>query len=155
MRAPRSLASLTRPLARRAIGRKKATALGTLLLDWTLIVGPEWAAKVTPDRLSRPSGEATGGVLTLRTSGADALEVQHQAPQLIERINRHFGYRAVDRIKLIQGVYQPPPARLPRPELSRDDRRAIDSAVAGVANEELKCCLADLGIALHRRAAKR
>lgn len=155
MSHPRSLASLTRPLARRAIGRKRATALGTMLLDWTLIVGPEWAEKATPDRLSRPSSGNAGSILTLRIAGADALEVQHQAPQLVERINGYFGYRAVDRIRLVQGPHRPRAAAAPRPLLSPDDRRAIDSAVAGVADDGLRGSLAELGAALHRRAPKR
>lgn len=154
MSPPRSLASLTRPLARRAIGRKRATALGAMLLDWSLIVGPEWAEKATPDRLSRPS-DASGGTLTLRIAGADALEVQHQAPQLIERINGHFGYRAVGRIRLVQGAHRPRPAAAPQRTLSPEDRQAIDSAIAGVTDDGLRGCLADLGTALHRRAAKR
>ena len=155
MSSPRSLASLTRPLARRAVGRKRATALGAMLLDWPLIVGAEWADKATPDRLSRPSGDAGGGILTLRIAGADALEAQHQAPQLVERINSHFGYRAVDRIRLVQRPHPPRPATAPRRALSPEDRRAVDSAVAGVMDDGLRCCLADLGAALHRRAAKR
>ena len=42
---------------------------------------------------------------------ASAPEIQHRAPQLLERINGFFGYGAVARLALVQG----PPLRPPAP----------------------------------------
>jgi len=42
---------------------------------------------------------------------AHAPLVQQVIPEIIERVNRFFGYRAVARIKLRQGEVKPPPGR--------------------------------------------
>lgn len=42
---------------------------------------------------------------------AHAPLVQQVLPEIIERVNRFFGYRAVARIKLRQGEVKPPPDR--------------------------------------------
>ena len=39
---------------------------------------------------------------------AHAPLIQHVIPEIIERVNQFFGYRAVARIKLRQGAVQPP-----------------------------------------------
>ena len=47
-------------------------------------------------------GQKKGATLVLRVEGPAALEVQHQAPQIIERINSYFGYRAIEDIRILQ-----------------------------------------------------
>ncbi len=96
------LPSLTKPAYRR---RSPATA--TLLADWPVIVGPAIAAQTEPRRLS-------AGQLTIACAGPVAMELQHLAPQLIERINAHAGQTLVERIRFTQSALNPrptPPAR--------------------------------------------
>ena len=81
-----------------------------ILTDWAAIAGPELAAFTAPERLKWPRRELisestekkTGATLILRVAGARALDVEHMRPQLIERINAAFGYRAVYEIKVLQ-----------------------------------------------------
>ncbi|MEL6289347.1 MAG: DciA family protein, partial [Pseudomonadota bacterium] len=42
------------------------------------------------------------GTLVLRVDGPLALELQHRSAQLIERINRYFGYRAIAALRILQ-----------------------------------------------------
>lgn len=75
-----------------------------VLKRWPEIVGPELARLTSPERLSRPQkGAATGSVLTVRVAGAAALEMQHMAPAIIDRINGFYGRPQVARLKLVQG----------------------------------------------------
>ena len=69
-----------------------------LKTDWSVIVGPEWAL------IAWPVGYGRDGVLKLRTIPAAALELQHRAPLLIERINLYLGRAAVTRLVLIQAA---------------------------------------------------
>ncbi len=86
---------------------------------WQEIVGPELARMTSPERLSRPQKGASGGsILTVRVAGAAALEMQHMAPQIIDRINAFYGRPMVGRLKLVQG---PLPADL-EPHLRRASR---------------------------------
>ena len=60
-----------------------------ILAHWSMIVGPQLAALSCPERINR-SGRLSpdgGAVLTVKVEGAMALEVQHMAPLILERIN--------------------------------------------------------------------
>ncbi|MGD1934244.1 MAG: DUF721 domain-containing protein [Candidatus Phaeomarinobacter sp.] len=80
-----------------------------VLTRWQEIVGPQMARLTSPERLSRPQkGKSGGSTLTVRVAGAAALEMQHLAPQIIDKINSFYGRPMVARLKLVQG---PLPAR--------------------------------------------
>ncbi|MEM9590960.1 MAG: DciA family protein [Pseudomonadota bacterium] len=58
--------------------------------------------------------KAGGATLVLRIEGPRAVEVQHRAPQILERINAYFGYRAVSEMRFLQA----PISRVARPKQS-------------------------------------
>jgi len=150
MSRPRQLGGLAGPLARRALGRK-ASALGALLADWPAVVCPETAAIALPEKLTFPKDRQDSATLTLKVDPSQALELQHDLPWLIERINGHFGYRAIDRIKLVQGaILRAAPKPPPRPPGPAEENE-IAGLVAGVADADLKDRLAALGRALWTR----
>ena len=87
---------------KRALGRLSPAEAG-LHLEWSAIVGPTLAAKTQPLRLRFPNrNERRDAVLTVACEPAFALELQHMLPLLIERLNAHFGYGAVARVRLQQ-----------------------------------------------------
>ena len=98
----RPLAASMPAITRAALG-KKGFALASLLTEWEAIVGPGLAGYAMPLRLAKPRDESLGATLEIRVEGAAALELQHSEPRVIERINAHFGYAAVSRLKLRQG----------------------------------------------------
>lgn len=114
--APRALGSLMPSLTRRALG-KYGFSSATLISDWETVVGAALASECQPTKLAFPRGKREGGTLHLIVAGGAALEIQHIAPQLVERINSHLGYRAVGQLKLVQG-------RLPRPRGEKARRPA-------------------------------
>jgi hypothetical protein len=141
-RLPELLGRLLDPAARR-----RGLAEARVLTDWPLVIGPQLAARCQPVRLAG-ARDGTGGVLTIHVGGASALELQHSAPQLIERINDFFGYPAVARLRLIQA----PPARPvkrrgPRPmrPLAADELSALAALVEPVRPPVLQAALAGLG----------
>ena len=123
--------------------------LDSIVTKWPQIVGDDMARHTVPEKIVFSRDGATGGTLHLKTdSGAFAMELQHNEPQVIERINTFFGYRAVVRIKLIQG---PLPrnrgvqrAKPPQP-LSKTETQAISDKVATVDDPELQKALERLG----------
>lgn len=147
----RALAASVARVARPAL-RKRGLAAGRIVSDWPEIVGPELAAQCIPEGLSS-GGKDLGGVLQIRVAGPLALELQHLEPVVIEKINGHFGYRAVARLRLVQGPLPtrpaaPPPTRRP---LGAAEEAEIDAHVAPVAEGELKSALARLGRAIAGR----
>ena len=103
-------------LMQRVVGpvlRRRGFRAINIVEHWPAIVGPQLAGLSCPERIIR---HGTGGaVLQLRVEGAMALEVQHLAPLIVERLNRHFGAGSIDRLKIIQG-----PVPMPRPPMGRD-----------------------------------
>jgi len=89
-----------------------------VLSDWPEIIGEDFAAFTAPERLIWPRSadrdpsdakahgtthRRGGATLVIRVDGPRALEVQHMAHQLMERVNVYFGYRAVAELRLVQG----------------------------------------------------
>ena len=126
------------------IGKRGGGILVRLKSEWAAIIGPDWANVTWPSALGRD------GVLKLRTTSGAALEAQHRAPLLIERINGFFGRPVVSRLALVQGPL-PLPA-LPKAPLLRSlapgESKALDDRLAGIADPELRRALAGLGRAV-------
>lgn len=84
-------------------------AAADVVVAWADIVGPRLAAHTQPLRLEWPRRARDGdgpnqpATLVVRTTSAFALELQHTAPVVMERINTHFGWRCVGRIVIRQG----------------------------------------------------
>ncbi|MGE0256659.1 MAG: DUF721 domain-containing protein [Alphaproteobacteria bacterium] len=145
-----ALDGATRPLRRR-----RGLAGAGIFRHWAEIVGPKLAAECAPQRLARGQ-EGTGGTLHLRVTGPLALELQHLSPQVIERINSFFGYRAVARLAFHHGPPPAPKAR-PQPPAAPDPGAvaALEARLAGVADPDLRAALARLGEGVLARAGKR
>jgi len=161
---PRPLGAVL-PAVTRASFRKRAPATARLLADWAGIVGPALAAVTTPLRLSAGSAATPGGTLTVEASGPIALELQHLAPQLIERINAQAGHALVARLRFVQT-----PARIaaaaalaagsgkgaraaaaPRPLSPTESARLarhLAERLAAIGSEPLREALARLGRAV-------
>jgi hypothetical protein len=151
-----SLAATLPRVTRRTLGRH-GLAEGGLIADWSSIVGAMIAERSLPLRLSFTGGERREGTLHVRVSGALALELQHLEPQILERINGFFGYRAVGRLRIHQG---PVPVerrarREPPPPLAPAAEAEIGSLVAAVEDDGLRRALQELGRSLRRSAGRK
>ena len=80
--------------------------------------------------------------LVLRVEGPAAVEIQHQSGLVIERVNRFFGWRAVDRLALRQAPLRGPRKR-PLPARHRCRRRR--SALQGRSPSRMCRCGARSG----------
>jgi len=136
---PRPVGALVPGLVRAAFKRSPATA--QVLADWEAIVGPMLAEATVPRKLA-------AGTLTLACAGPVALELQHFAPMLIERINTHLGRPAVERLRFVQVA--PRHAPPPRPVPTTADP-AAERAVAKLPPGPLRDALLALGRAVLRR----
>jgi len=128
---------------------------GAIATKWPDIVGENMARHTQPEKIVFSRDGVTGGTLHLKTdSGAYATQLQHQEPQIIERINTFFGYKAVVRIKLIQGplphLKADPLGKPPRP-LNAAEARDLAQAVAQVDDPEIKEALERLGSSIKGR----
>ncbi len=147
----RALAVSLPRVTKRLFG-KRGFAEGGLAADWPGIVGAGLATRCRPGKLAfARAAERREGTLTLRVEAPFATEVQHLAPQIMERINGYFGYRAVARLRLKQVPYRPGPdsdsdrsAAVPAPEITSELAARLES----VEDPELRAALGRLGRAL-------
>ncbi len=150
----RALAVSLPRVTKRLFG-KRGFAEGGLAADWPGIVGAELATRCRPGKLAfARATERREGTLTLRVEAPFATEVQHLAPQIMERINGYFGYRAVARLRLKQVAYNPQPAILgpaiqpTKPEPAPEITPELAARLETVEDPELRAALGRLGQAL-------
>lgn len=105
----RPIADLMPEIGRTAF-RRFGFVQSSVVTRWPEIVGERHAGVCTPESIRFPLGEKRDGILQLVVLPAHAPLIQHVVPEIIERVNRFFGYAAVARVKLRQGAVQRPPA---------------------------------------------
>jgi hypothetical protein len=133
-----------KPLGKRGFGE------GGLIAEWPAVVGEEIARHAAPLKLAFPRGQRREGTLTLRATGAFATELQHMAPQLVERINGYLGYAAIARLKIEQGRL-PPRARSGMHQLAPlapVEEQQMTSALQRIGDDNLRRALEGLGRAV-------
>ena len=88
-------------------------------------------------------------------SSAAAAMLTHKAPLIVQRVNRFFGYEAVNRIEANHGPL-PKPAAMPAPA-APDPAVPVEIAeqTAAVHSEDVRDALRKLGARLQQRAAMR
>ena len=117
---------------------------GAIVSRWGDIVGERYAKVSSPESIKFPAGRKAGGALTLLVDGAHAPLIQHLTPMIVERVNRFFGYAAINRIVFKQGR---PPAPQPRPERPqlRPVPKELGEGLREIADADLRACLESLG----------
>lgn len=126
------------PQIGRAAFRRFGFVQASVVTRWPEIVGPRHADVCMPESIRFPPGEKSDGILQLVVLPAHAPLIQHVIPEIVERVNRFFGYRAVARVKLRQGAVKqrhteglrqekpaPPPSLKPIPIELGDSLRDI------------------------------
>ena len=152
VKSARPLADLTAGMLAGSF-RRQGFASSELVVRWEAIVGKEVADHAEPLKIQWPrrgEGEQPQpGTLVLRVDGPAAIEIQHMSQVILERVNRYFGFGAIERIAIRQAPLRP---------LEKKPLRTLDpGAVQAVADtlpdvdETLKMALARLGAAVKRK----
>ena len=115
-----------------------------LVTRWPEIAGANLAEHCFPYRLS--AGGASGSTLTLMADDRAALELQHQTPKVIDKINAYFGKAVVAKIKVVSGDMPKPQRTPPRARaLSASEEAALLEQARGVEDPDLRDALLRLG----------
>jgi hypothetical protein len=164
----RSFAKPLRDIAGKIVGEaftRQGFASAELVTRWSEIVGPEIAAHSEPIKIQwhraavSPGAGASGGgsgreheagTLLLRVEGPAAIEIQHLAGVICERVNRFLGWRSVARVALRQA----PLRKHERKNAPASDRVAtarIAASMPEIADDDLRQALARLAAAVKGR----
>jgi hypothetical protein len=149
-----------------AIGRTAFRRFGfvqsSVVTRWPEIVGAAHARHCMPESIRFPPGEKAGGILQLVVTPAHAPLIQHVVPEIIERVNRFFGYSAVARVKLRQGEVQAPgatptarPSGTGAPPSLKPIPMELGESLRDIGDPELRTVLESLARSLGDASGKR
>ncbi len=124
----------------------------SLALAWQQVAGEklhgrtqplhiQWPQRLSPDDAFKP------GTLVVAAEGSVALDLQYTSGELVERINRFFGYPAVNRIKIEQKPVMRFREKRKRvePALNPDEKAGLQASLSRIEDEGLRESLFRLG----------
>ncbi|MFN9928861.1 MAG: DUF721 domain-containing protein [Phenylobacterium sp.] len=121
---------------------------GALAARWREVVGAEIARRTEPIRVIAARGSTTA-TLEIRVAGPSAALIQHQAQDILARVNVFLGAGAVGRLRIIQGPLRradtaKPVRRSARPLDAAQEAR-LAAGLSDLPEGGLKDALAALG----------
>ncbi|MDP3908167.1 DUF721 domain-containing protein [Novosphingobium sp.] len=145
----RAIADLMPEIGRTAF-RRFGFVQSSVVTRWPEIVGPTHARICAPESIRFPMGEKVDGILQLVVVPAHAPIIQHVTPEIIERVNRFFGYKAVSKVKIRQGEVKAPPARptTAAPPSLRPIPLELGESLRDIGDPELRTVLESLARSL-------
>ncbi len=156
------LAEFTPGLIAEALA-ERGLSEASLIADWRGIVGETLARHARPIELKwpprtvkrDPDAPSVPATLVLRVESAFALEAQHSASVIVDRVNAHLGWRCVDRIAFRQGPLPPPKERRrTAPAPSDAAEAAARAAAARIEDDGLREAVTRLGARVIDRSAR-
>jgi hypothetical protein len=138
------------PQIGRAAFRRFGFVQSSVVTRWPEIVGERHAQVCRPESIRFPPGEKSEGILQLVALPAHAPLIQHVIPEIVERVNRFFGYKAVARVKLRQGAVKPPHAerRAKAPPSLKPIPMELGESLRDIGDPELRTVLESLARSL-------
>ncbi len=149
---PRAIADLMPEIGRAAF-RKFGFVQSSIVTRWADIVGPHYADIAMPEFIRFPTGQKAGGTLQLTVASGHAPMVQHALPDIIERVNRFFGYAAIVKIAMRQGEVTPRQSdRRPPPKNLKPIPIDLGDSLRDIGDPELRAVLESLAQGLANSA---
>lgn len=126
--------------------RRFGFAQNAVVARWAEIVGEQYARYSTPESIGFPAGRKAGGTLRVIVTGSFAPMLKHVEPQVIERVNRFFGYAAVARLALRHGDL--PTVQRRARAVEQPLAAETESTLQAIADPDLRASLESLARAL-------
>ncbi|KTR06591.1 hypothetical protein NS365_06865 [Aureimonas ureilytica] len=161
-RGPRPLADLVSDLVDPIVSKRAGMTAG-LLSAWPEIAGLRLEQGCRPEKLLWPPRRSDDdpfepATLVVACEGAYVLRLQHEAQDLLTRVNGYFGYPAVSRLRIVQKPVQihRVSRKVPSKPIGPGDRQMIAEATSRIENPRLRSALERFGeTVLGRNAAER
>lgn len=139
--APRAIADLM-PRIGGAAFRRFGFVQSSVVTRWAEIVGERTARISEPESIRFPTGKKSGGTLALTVANGHQPIIQHILPDIIERVNRFFGYEAVAKVAIRPGeVKAREPERRPPPANLRPIPADLGDSLRDIGDPELRAVL--------------
>jgi hypothetical protein len=138
---PRAIADLM-PQIGGAAFRRFGFVQSSIVTRWAEIVDPRHADISAPESIRFPAGKKADGTLVLTVLSGYAPMIQHVLPEIIDRVNRFFGYAAIARVTIKQGeVVARKPERRPPPANLKPVPVELGDSLRDIGDPELRAVL--------------
>jgi hypothetical protein len=133
--------------------------IGAQLAPFTRALELKWPTRhvknVTDSHDLQPPNVKTGATLIVAVSGGVAIEIQHMAPQIIQRINAALGWKCVEKLALRQQPVSTPFTSKPKraPLLTAEIAR-LEATTQKIDDDNLRHALIRLGKGVFERNRK-
>jgi hypothetical protein len=107
-----------------------------LCARWREIAGELLAARTEPVKLVR-SRTGGGATLEIKVDGPAAALIQHQAPEIMARVNLFLGSGAVAKLRIVQGKVTAPSGSLSPARTRRLKNQPLDAAAEAELQKSL------------------
>jgi hypothetical protein len=144
----RALALEGQPASRDAFAAR-GFANPAIVLRWREFAGPVLG------RLTAPIGLTPQGLLTVSADPSVAVFLQHQTPQLVQRVNLALGAAQVTKVKVVSGKFSRPPKAPLKPPLSPSQRNWAAQTAEKVQDPDLRAALLNLALSVAAEAPLR
>lgn len=136
----------------RAVFDRHGFVYGDVIARWPDIAGEALARYCRPERIKWPRGsgeeaQKSGGTLVIAAAPGRALDLQYEAPRIIERVNGFYGYGAIAAVKVVQASE---PIGSPAKPTPRALKPVPDQILEKIEDDQLKAALARLGQSIVR-----
>lgn len=138
----------------------KGLSSSALIAAWPELAGASFANCSMIETIKWPhqrsNGEPSfqGGILIVRVDGPKAIYLQHEEKQIIQRVNRFFGFSAIDRLKITQGAISRSRKAepIPMPDLSKKQEKKLRECINELDDPDLNDAVLKLGKGVLQRA---
>lgn len=129
----------------RAAFRRFGFVQSSIVTRWGDIVGSKYAEVSAPESIRFPVGQKSSGTLNLIVASGFAPMMQHVLPEIVERVNRFFGYNAVAKVAMKQGMVERRDAeRRPPPKMLKPIPMEMGEGLREIGDPELRSVLESL-----------
>ena len=142
----RRLSTMIEPMVAPS-ARERGFAISRIISHWHDTVGDlsEWCR---PADIHFPRGSRNNGTLKLQIASGRGPQAQAMTQQIIDAVNASFGYRAIDRITIVQSLAPTKPINKTQKlsAISGDKNIwALDEKLKNIKSPELRAALRRLG----------
>ena len=142
----RQLSTMIEPMVAPS-ARERGFVISRIISHWRDIVGDlsEWCR---PANIQFPRGSRNNGTLKLQIASGRGPQAQAMTQQIIDAVNASFGYRAVDRITIVQNLAPANKlAETKKPTAISSEKNiwALDEKLKNIKSPELRAALRRLG----------
>ena len=137
----RAISDLMPEVGRTAF-RRFGFVQSSVVTRWAEIVGDRYAAISAPESIRFPAGKKEKGTLALTVMSGHTPIIQHVLPEIVDRVNRFFGYEAIAKVAIRAGdVPRREPERRPPPANLRPIPTDLGDSLRDIGDPELRAVL--------------